>query len=181
MSDTQWPRYFVFKQDADDEPHLNCGTIHAPDPEMALQNARDVFVRRPECVSLWVVPARDVLGRTAEELERDAPAPADGDGEREPYAVFLKPSHRDQHAYAGDVEAGSAEDALARVLETWPERDAVAYWVAARSSLRVSDLEDAGAWFGPAYDKPYRHASFYRTESLMREIKAEHEQRKARP
>ena len=44
-------------------PGAGCATstsaaVHAPDAEMALQNARDVYTRRGEGVSLWVVPTR---------------------------------------------------------------------------------------------------------------------------
>lgn len=176
MSDTQWPRYFVFKQDAADEPHLNCGTVHAPDPELALQNARDVFVRRPECVSLWVVPAERVLAKTAQELEASLPdLPADNKGSSEPFAVFLKRSHRDQHAYAADVKAASEQEALALAFDRWTDEDPEVYWVVARSAIRTSEIGDEESWFAPARDKLYRNQAFYRTESLMREIKAERE------
>ena len=33
------------------------GSLHAPDAEMALRNARDLYTRRQEGVSIWVVPA----------------------------------------------------------------------------------------------------------------------------
>ena len=46
MTDTQWPLYEVFEQERPGQPHRNAGAVHAPDPELALQNARDVFVRR---------------------------------------------------------------------------------------------------------------------------------------
>lgn len=68
MSDTQWPRYEVFKQDNPKKPHEAVGSVHAPDAEMALLNARDVFVRRPFAVSLWVVKADNIFTMTREEL-----------------------------------------------------------------------------------------------------------------
>ena len=173
MSDTQWPRYFVFKQDAHDEPHLNCGTIHAPDAELALLNARDVFVRRPECVSLWVVPADQVVAKTAEELERELPEPAGGEDPREPYAVFLKQSHSAQHSHAGEVEAATPTEALAEALDMWGEDEPLAYWVVPMRVIHVSSQEDQDSWFEPARDKHYRQSSFYQTERLIREIKAE--------
>ena len=37
--------------------HVHVGSLHAPDAEMALRNARDIYTRRQEGVSLWVVPA----------------------------------------------------------------------------------------------------------------------------
>ncbi|MFQ5435705.1 MAG: phenylacetic acid degradation protein, partial [Anaerolineae bacterium] len=40
MPDTQWPLWEVFKQDKPDKAHESVGTVHAPDAEMALLNAR---------------------------------------------------------------------------------------------------------------------------------------------
>ena len=37
--------------------HRHVGSLHAPDAELAINNARDVYTRRSEGVSLWVVPA----------------------------------------------------------------------------------------------------------------------------
>jgi len=57
VGDTQWPLWEVFTQSAPGKPHEHAGSVHAPDAELALQNARDVYTRRGEAVSLWVVPA----------------------------------------------------------------------------------------------------------------------------
>ena len=38
--------------------HVHVGSLHAPDAEMALRNARDLYTRRQEGVSLWVVRGR---------------------------------------------------------------------------------------------------------------------------
>ena len=37
------------------------GSLHAPDAEMAINHARDVYTRRNEGVSIWVVKANDVV------------------------------------------------------------------------------------------------------------------------
>jgi ring-1,2-phenylacetyl-CoA epoxidase subunit PaaB len=42
-------------------PHEHAGSVHATDAEHALQNARDVYARRGEAVSLWVVPAEAIV------------------------------------------------------------------------------------------------------------------------
>ena len=89
MSDSQWPRYEVFVKERANSPHQNAGSVHAPDAEMALLNARDLFVRRPACLSLWVVAAEDVLARSAQELAELSPPEADG-GQLESYYVFQK-------------------------------------------------------------------------------------------
>ena len=71
MSDSQWPRWEVFKQDTLSKPYQAVGSVHAADPEHALLNARNVFVRRPQAVSLWVAPADTIFSMTEEELEKN--------------------------------------------------------------------------------------------------------------
>jgi len=60
MMDTQWDTYEVFHQTKKGDPHMYVGSVHAPDPEMALQMARDQFARRLKCVSLWVVNSKNI-------------------------------------------------------------------------------------------------------------------------
>lgn len=60
MSDADWPLWEVFVRAKRGVSHVHAGTVHAPDPELALQNARDLFTRRLEGVSLWVVRSTDV-------------------------------------------------------------------------------------------------------------------------
>ena len=55
-ADAQWPVWEVFTQSGHGAPHEHAGSVHATDAEHALQNARDVYARRGEVVSLWVVP-----------------------------------------------------------------------------------------------------------------------------
>ena len=58
--DTQWETYEVFHQTKRGDPHVHVGAVHAPDPHMALQMARDQFARRLKCSSIWVVRSKDV-------------------------------------------------------------------------------------------------------------------------
>lgn len=60
-TDSQWPIWEVFVQMKTGAPHVHAGSLHAPDPEMALQNARDVYARRDDPVSLWVVPSAEIV------------------------------------------------------------------------------------------------------------------------
>lgn len=60
MTDTQWDTYEVFHQTKRGDAHIHVGSVHAPDPQMALQMARDQFARRLNCVSIWVVNSKDV-------------------------------------------------------------------------------------------------------------------------
>ena len=57
MSDTQWPVFEVFHQQARGEPHVHVGSIHASDAEVALLLAKEQYGRRQACVNFWVVPA----------------------------------------------------------------------------------------------------------------------------
>ena len=47
--------------------HEHAGSLHAPDAEVALQNARDVYTRRGEAVSIWVVPSAAITASSPEE------------------------------------------------------------------------------------------------------------------
>ena len=49
--------------------HVHAGSIHASDAEMALRNARDVYTRRQEGVSIWVVPAAAVSASSPDEKD----------------------------------------------------------------------------------------------------------------
>ncbi len=60
MSDKQiseGPLWEVFIQPRNNAPHEHCGSVHAADAELALQNGRDVYCRRGEALSMWVVPS----------------------------------------------------------------------------------------------------------------------------
>jgi ring-1,2-phenylacetyl-CoA epoxidase subunit PaaB len=63
-----WPLWEVFTQGKTGEPHQHAGSVHATDAEHALQNARDVFARRNEGVSLWVVPSAAITASTPEDM-----------------------------------------------------------------------------------------------------------------
>jgi ring-1,2-phenylacetyl-CoA epoxidase subunit PaaB len=41
--------------------HQHAGSLHAVDAGMALENARDVFTRRGEAASIWVVPSAEIV------------------------------------------------------------------------------------------------------------------------
>jgi ring-1,2-phenylacetyl-CoA epoxidase subunit PaaB len=49
------PLYEVFIRPKAGLSHKHVGSLHASDDEMALQMARDVYTRRAEGVSIWVV------------------------------------------------------------------------------------------------------------------------------
>src|SRR5438067_1092239 len=56
----EWPLWEVFIRSQHGLAHKHVGSLHAPDAEMAIKNARDVYTRRNEDVSIWVVRSADV-------------------------------------------------------------------------------------------------------------------------
>jgi ring-1,2-phenylacetyl-CoA epoxidase subunit PaaB len=67
-SDSQWPLWEVFLQPPKGEAHEHAGSVHATTAEQALQNARDVYARRGEAVSIWVVPSASITASTPEDM-----------------------------------------------------------------------------------------------------------------
>ncbi len=65
-----WPLWEVFVRANRGLSHVHVGSLHAPDTEMAIRNARDVYTRRSEGVSIWVVPADAIT--TSDPDARDA-------------------------------------------------------------------------------------------------------------
>lgn len=57
---TEWPLWEIFIRGQHGMSHRHVGSLHAPDAEMAVNNARDVYTRRNEGVSIWVVKADDI-------------------------------------------------------------------------------------------------------------------------
>ena len=170
MNDTQWPTYQVSKQDRPGAPHENAGSVHAPDAEIALQNARDVFVRRPECASLWVAPESNITSRTAEELASDPPLESAARGAPETYLVFTKTHPRGSHVYAGSVRAPSPMEAIRTARDQHSASPVWVWWVVPDRVVTRSAPEDSAMLFEAALDKPYRDQAFYHTDTLMREI-----------
>ena len=64
-----WPLWEVFVRPKRGLAHVHAGSIHASDAEMALRNARDVYTRRQEGVSIWVVPAGEVSASSPDEQD----------------------------------------------------------------------------------------------------------------
>ena len=56
-----WPLWEVFVRARGGLDHRHAGSVHAPDAEMALRHARDIYTRRMEGVSLWVVRSADII------------------------------------------------------------------------------------------------------------------------
>ena len=56
----EWPLWEVFVRSKQGLEHKHCGSLHASDAQHALQMARDVYTRRQEGVSIWVIPSAQI-------------------------------------------------------------------------------------------------------------------------
>lgn len=65
-----WPLWEVFIRSQHGLAHRHVGSLHAPDAEMAMNNARDVYTRRNEGVSIWVVRSSQIVASSPD--DRDA-------------------------------------------------------------------------------------------------------------
>lgn len=68
-ADPSWPLYEVFVRAKRGLSHVHVGSLHAPDAAMALRNARDLYTRRQEGVSIWVVRADDLTASSPDEKD----------------------------------------------------------------------------------------------------------------
>ena len=59
-----WEVFIRSKQGLD---HKHVGSLHAADAQMAIENARDVYTRRQEGVSIWVVESKFITASNPEE------------------------------------------------------------------------------------------------------------------
>jgi ring-1,2-phenylacetyl-CoA epoxidase subunit PaaB len=64
-----WPLYEVFVRPKRGLNHVHVGSLHAADAEMALHHARDLYTRRNEGVSIWVVRAADITASSPGEKD----------------------------------------------------------------------------------------------------------------
>jgi ring-1,2-phenylacetyl-CoA epoxidase subunit PaaB len=69
QSDEGWPMWEVFVRPRRGLAHGHAGSLHAPDAETALQHARDVYTRRREGVSVWVVPSSAITASDPDDTE----------------------------------------------------------------------------------------------------------------
>lgn len=67
--DTDWPLWEIFIRSKQGLDHKHVGSLHAADAEMAIENARDVYTRRLEGVSIWVVESKYIHASNPDDAE----------------------------------------------------------------------------------------------------------------
>ena len=69
MSKKNWPLWEIFIRSKQGLNHKHVGSLHAVDEKMAIENARDVYTRRNEGVSIWVVESKYITASNPDEGE----------------------------------------------------------------------------------------------------------------
>jgi len=69
MTDKNWPLFEIFIRSKNGLSHKHAGSLHAADADMAITNARDVYTRRQEGVSIWVVESKHMTASNPEDSE----------------------------------------------------------------------------------------------------------------
>ncbi len=64
-----WLLWEVFVRPRRGLAHTHVGSVHAADAATALRNARDVYTRREEGISIWVVPATAITASSPDEKD----------------------------------------------------------------------------------------------------------------
>lgn len=65
----EWPLWEIFIRSKQGLDHKHVGSLHAADAQMAIENARDVYTRRMEGVSIWVVESKHIHASNPDEAE----------------------------------------------------------------------------------------------------------------
>ena len=66
---SEWPLWEIFIRSKQGLDHKHVGSLHATDAQMAIENARDVYTRRMEGVSIWVVESKNIHSSNPDEAE----------------------------------------------------------------------------------------------------------------
>ena len=65
--ETTWPLWEIFIRSKQGLDHKHVGSLHATDAQMAIENARDVYTRRQEGISIWIVESKHITASNPEE------------------------------------------------------------------------------------------------------------------
>lgn len=155
-----WPRWEAFVRQNGGLVHVYSESVHAPDAETALLNARDTYLRRVEGVSLWVIPTDQMSV-----WESDGEQPAIQDIAPRPsglWEVFVRHRRGLAHVHAGSLSATGPGDAITKARQVYVTREeGISVWVCPSAAINAADPTEAAALFEPFADKDYRYPTYY--------------------
>ncbi len=176
MNSNNWPLWEVFIRSK--LSHIHVGSLHATDADMALENARDVYTRRMEGVSIWVIPsieidAFDMSGGienpTSEVIhahptfEEEQPiSKASNNEDWVQWEVFFRTKKGLSHKHVGSIQSATAQGTLEKALAIYQDTLKVTnIWAVQSNHITASNPTDKEAFYDPAEDKHFRHATYY--------------------
>ncbi len=86
----QHETYEVFHQAKRGEHPVHVGSLHAPDPDLALVMAKEQYARRSRTVAIWVVPTTAITTITVDDADIFETVPEKTYREAKGYRVGLK-------------------------------------------------------------------------------------------
>jgi ring-1,2-phenylacetyl-CoA epoxidase subunit PaaB len=153
----------VLKQDSSNKVPQAVGSVHAADAKHALLAARNVFVRRPSAVALWVIPQESLVLVSDAELQQATEVNA-GDELRQDYVVFAKTSTKRSMVFMDYLATVASSSPIAALHHVQADCGRHSWWWVVASKHIVRGSDDAAtqaAWFLPAQAKTYRQQSGY--------------------
>ncbi len=169
MSNVKWPLFEVFIRSK--LAHVHAGSLHAADLDMAMTNARDVYTRRNEGVSIWVIPSDQIFawnfdGETilAERVYEhpQITRKSEEQKEAEQWEVFFRTKQGLSHKHVGSISMNTASKVIAEAIQIYGDSLKITnVWVVPSAKINASDPAESESFYDPAEDKLFRHATFY--------------------
>lgn len=169
MTENKWPLFEVFIRSK--LAHVHAGSLHAADLEMAMTNARDVYTRRKEGISIWVIPSDEIFawnfdGETinAEQVYEhpQIEEQTEGTDDAKQWEVFFRTKQGLSHKHVGSSTTDNATDAIKQAIENYGDSIKITnVWVVPSTKINASDPAESESFYDPAENKLFRHATFY--------------------
>jgi ring-1,2-phenylacetyl-CoA epoxidase subunit PaaC len=176
----EWPLWEIFIRSQHGLAHRHVGSLHAPDAEMAIKNARDVYTRRNEGVSIWAVKSADVVASAPGDQE-PLFEPANSKVYRHP-TFFPMPDEvkhldrslstlsrhdRDERLFQYLLRLGDSPLILAQRLGEWVGHGPILEEDIAQTNVGLDLLGQARMWLSYAGEVEARFAPIGRSEDEL--------------
>jgi ring-1,2-phenylacetyl-CoA epoxidase subunit PaaB len=169
----QFGTFEVFVQPKDGKPFQHEGIVHAPNLEMAYVLAKETFTRRFTCVSLFVTDTRSVFVSPMTEGNQnvyDLLTADSADGGDEQYEIFHLTKRGKQHVHAGNVKAGSHEQAMQKAAATLKGASLIYnVWAVRTADIRFTNEADRDLWL-TLPEKKFRDAANYKGGDKLKDF-----------
>lgn len=178
----QLETFEVFVQVKEARPYQHEGIVHASDEEMAFIFAKEQFSRRSTCTGIKIIRTSNIFVSDLSEAEvsiyEKIEPPLNASQSKQKFVVFQLMKRGKQHKLAGEVLAGSPEEALFQSkLELDPGKTVYNVWVAKSDNVLTVSDENKVIW-DTLPEKSFRDAMAYRGADKIKKFKEEQESKK---